>query len=73
VVNGDSCDGIRQKFNFSFGDFQEFFDALGRLSGKSPATQCNFIAGDVVCIPSLSDIANPAALTTDQACLAGTT
>lgn len=71
VRPGDSCEAMRIAFRFPAADWQRFQVALGRLSGRTPATQCVFSPGDVVCIPAAADLLNPAVLNRDDRCLAG--
>ncbi len=72
VAAGESCDLIRQKFRFPANTFDDFYLAMGRISGRTPANQCVFSPGDVICIPTANDLAQLGSLVRDTACLLGT-
>ncbi len=72
VAAGESCDLIRQKFRFPANTFEDFYLAMGRISGRTPANQCAFSPGDVICIPTANDLAQLGSLVRDTACLLGT-
>lgn len=71
VKSGDGCEVIRLAFKYATTDFEDFQLAMGRLSGRTPANQCILNQGNVLCLPAQRDLANIAALTRDDACLAG--
>ena len=71
VKTGDGCEPIRIAFKYAIADFEEFQLAMGRLSGRTPANQCVLNQGNVLCLPAQQDLANVAALTRDDKCLAG--
>ncbi len=71
VKSGDGCEVIRLAFKYAKADFEDFQLAMGRLSGRTPANQCILNQGNVLCLPAQRDLANIAALTRDDACLAG--
>lgn len=71
VGSGESCHSIRAKFGFAYEDAEDFFTAMGRLTGKSAASQCSFFPGDVVCVPAQADLLQIGALTRDAACVVG--
>ena len=71
VQSGDSCDGLRQKFQFAGADFLNFQAALGALTGRTAATRCVMNVGEVLCVPAQADLARLDALKRDDACLNG--
>ncbi len=71
VGAGESCHSIRAKFGVPYDDAETFFTAMGRLTGKSEATQCSFFPGDVVCVPALADLNQVGVLVRDVACMTG--
>ncbi len=73
ITTGDSCDLVRQKFGFSAAESADFSTALSRISGRTPANQCTFGQGDVVCVPTAADLEQLDRLTRDTGCLLGGT
>lgn len=73
VAAGDTCEALREKFGFPATASEDFALALMRVSGRPPASGCDFGQSDVVCIPTPADLQQLDTLARDAACLLGVT